>query len=258
MLRIASLSSGSCGNAILLSTSRTNILIDAGLPISYIDKSLRKLDKRLDQMDAILITHEHSDHVSSLEMISKKIDIPIYVNFEVIDRLPKKFKEMNLRVFPENDYFRLADLDIYSVSTSHDSMSSVGFCFYNNDHKAAIITDLGIVSDLVISALIGYDAMLIESNHDLEMLQKGGYPPFLKKRVQGARGHLSNDDAAEAIIALTTGREQKVLLGHLSQENNTPSKALDTVASRLKRSKIDSIDLKVAPRREISSVISLS
>ena len=257
MIKIVSLSSGSCGNAILLTTSKTNILIDAGLPISYLDGSLRKLDKRLDQIDAILITHEHSDHVSSLEMISKRIDIPIYVNYEVIERLPKKYKDMNLRVFPENDYFRLTDLDIYSFSTSHDSMSSVGFCFYNDDHKVAIVTDLGIVSDLVIDALIGYDAMLIESNHDLEMLQKSVYPPFLKKRVRGTRGHLSNDEAAEAIAALATGREQKVLLGHLSQENNTPLKALDTVSSRLKRDEIDSINLKVAPRKEISSVITL-
>ncbi len=257
MLRLVSLSSGSCGNAVLLSTSRSNILIDAGLPISYLERSLKILGKRLDQIDAILITHEHSDHDSSLKMISKRVRVPIYVNYEAIGRLPKKYKDLDLRVFPENDYFRVADLDIYSFTTSHDSLSSVGFCFYNEDHKVAVVTDLGVVNELVIDALSGYDAMLIDSNHDLDMLQKSGYPQFLKRRVRGEKGHLSNDDAAKAIVRLATGREQKVLLGHLSDENNTPLKALDTVSGILKCYKCDSIDLEVAPRREISSVISL-
>lgn len=258
MIKICSLSSGSCGNGFYLESGATKLLVDAGLPLSYLSSGLKSIGSGLPELTAVLITHEHSDHISAVEMLSRRFNVPVYANSPTIDAALNVFSRANLRVFPIDDYFRIGDFDILAFPTSHDSSASVGFCFYQGRLKIGIATDLGIVTDEVVESLAGFDALLLEANHDEEVLANGRYPFFLKKRIRGKLGHLSNREAAALLTKLVTGREQTVLLGHMSAENNTPELAYQTVSNELNKSGIDSISLLMAPRRKLSELVTVS
>lgn len=255
MIKICSLGSGSCGNAFYLETGKTKVLVDAGLPLTYLNSSLKAIGSSLSELTAVLITHEHSDHISAVQALSRKFNLPIYANSPSIDAAPAVFAGANLRVFPVGRYFPVGDFEIQAFPTSHDSKASVGFCFYHGRQKIGIATDLGEVTNEVLEALAGFDALLLESNHDEDMLASGRYPAFLKQRIRGNFGHLSNRAAASVLTRLATGRRQSVLLGHLSADNNSPSLARDTVSGILTEAGIDSISIKLAPRKQMSELL---
>ena len=257
MIKLCSLSSGSCGNAIYIEAGNTKLLVDAGLSLTALNAGLKAVNAELSEITAVLITHEHSDHISGIRTLSRRLNLPIYANSPTIDAAPSLFANANLRVFPVGKYFHIGELDIQAFPTSHDCRAPVGFCFYYKRQKIGVATDLGTVTTVVLEALVGFDALLLEANHDEKMLASGRYPAFLKQRIQGEFGHLSNRAAASVLTRLASSRPQKVLLGHLSAENNSPSMAHDTVSNILEEAGIDSVALSLAPRKQLSELVTM-
>lgn len=230
MVRFCSLYSGSSGNSIFVGTDRTRLLVDAGVSGVRISGALRELCVEPERIDGILITHEHSDHIKGAGIFSRKYDVPIYAREKTwcaMRRELGKLKEENIKVI-EQEYFTVGDIDICHYSIPHDAADPAAYTFYAEGRKISVATDLGFVSEAVHTHLTGSDVVLIESNHDVEMLKNGSYPWPLKKRILGERGHLSNDGAAELAAELALTGTRYIYLGHLSQENNEPELALRT------------------------------
>ncbi|MCM0647135.1 MBL fold metallo-hydrolase [Clostridium swellfunianum] len=254
----SSLYSGSSGNSMFISSGEAKILIDAGLPGKSIEKALKDIDQNPAELDAIFVTHEHSDHVKGIGVLSRKYNLPIYANELTWKAMPSSIgniKEDNIRVMLENQV-SIKDLDIVSFEIPHDSASAQGYAVYHGKKKVAVATDLGHYSEIVRKNIEDADVILIESNHDVEMLKFGPYPYPLKRRVLSDFGHLSNDACGNAISELINGSKRKrVILGHLSETNNYPELAYQTVVNILREKGIDlnkDIGLTVA-RRDMPS-----
>lgn len=231
-LRFCALYSGSSGNALYIGTPKTNVLVDAGLPGSRIQSSLSRIGVDPQDLDAVLITHEHSDHIRGAGVLSRRFDLPVYATEQTwcaMDRSVGKIAPKNRRIFKKNMDFYIKDLNIQPYTLPHDAVDPVGYCLFWQNKKIAVATDLGHTNEQIIKTLRDADLLVLESNHDEEMLDRGPYPYYLKKRIKGNKGHLSNAAAGNALLQLLTGRFQQVLLGHLSAENNTPQRALETV-----------------------------
>ncbi len=255
MLKLVSLSSGSCGNAAFIENGRTKLLVDAGTTLNYLGTALNDLGTRLEEIDAVLLTHEHGDHIKSAAALSRRFGIPVYGNEATLDALPATFQSADVRVFETGRTFEVGDLAIEAVPHSHDCSEPVGFIVCHEDRKIAIATDLGVVTPEVRAALTGADAIMLEANHDFKMLARSRYPAFLKKRISGEHGHLSNVAAGEILAMTASGKEQKVLLAHLSEENNDGHLALETIGEILSRKAVDSLKVRVAGRLAVSPAI---
>lgn len=232
-MQIHVLASGSSGNSVFIEMGGTGLLVDAGISARRIVKSLADIGKDPGQIQALLITHEHTDHIKGLEVLSRRYRIPVYARPAAWDAMGGK---MNLPDGVQKllgSGFEIGGVRIEPFKTSHDAADPVGFCFYKGRHKCVVATDLGMISTSVADALANADAVVLESNHDIEMLNTGPYPYFLKQRIRGARGHLSNRDAALALAAIPRKNRMHVFLAHLSQENNNPDLAERTVAGIL-------------------------
>ena len=219
--------SGSSGNCLLLSSGSTHILIDAGISKRRIEQSLAQSGLSMREIGGVLITHEHSDHISGLKMLLKYYALPVYAPRTVANRLRGCLPEAEpyLRVIPVNESFAIGDLTVTAFHTPHDTDESVGYRVQSGG-VFALATDMGHVTEEVLNALSGADAVLIESNHDEEMLRYGPYPVYLKRRILSDSGHLSNACCAELARALALGGTKQIILGHLSRENNTPALAM--------------------------------
>jgi phosphoribosyl 1,2-cyclic phosphodiesterase len=253
-----SLYSGSSGNSMFISSGNAKILIDAGLPGKSIDKALKDIGQNPEELDAIFVTHEHSDHVKGIGVLSRKYDIPIYANELTWKAMPGSIgsiKEHNIKLMSEA-HASIKDLDIVSFEIPHDSALAQGYAIYHGNKKVAIATDLGHYSEAVRKNIEDADVVLIESNHDVEMLKFGPYPYPLKRRVLSDFGHLSNDDCGKAIADMIDGiKRKRVILGHLSNTNNYPELAYQTVVNILREKDIElnkDIGLTVA-RRDMPS-----
>lgn len=255
MLKLVSLSSGSCGNAVLVSAGKTKVLIDAGTTLHYLGTTLNDMGVGLDEIDAVLITHEHGDHIRSAASISRRFGIPVFGNEATLDALPPDFARADVRVFRTGNPFEVGTFSVEAVPHSHDCREPVGFVLRHGHKKVCVATDLGEVTNEVRAALAGADIIMLESNHDLNMLARSRYPRYLKARISGARGHLSNLTAARVLAEMATGREQKILLAHLSQENNEPRVALETIREVLAREAVDSLKLSVAGRLKVGPAL---
>ena len=231
------LASGSSGNCSLVCVGDTLLLIDAGISCRRIEQSLRALGRTLGDLTAVFITHEHADHVGGLATLSKKSAAPVYVTRGVSHILTCPVVAFTARSF----------------SSSHDAVYPVGYRVDAPDGSLGILTDTGFVTDAAREVLAGVDTLLLEANHDVETLQYGPYPYFLKRRILGDEGHLSNDAAAEfARLAVQSGTRD-ILLAHLSKENNTPELAEYAVARALQSAGL-SVRLGVALRDTMSEV----
>ena len=219
--------SGSSGNCLLLSSGSTHILIDAGISKRRIEQSLAQSGLSMREIGGVLITHEHSDHISGLKMLIKHCAPPIYAPRTVANRLRGCLPEAEglLHVIPVNEAFTIGALTVTAFHTPHDTDESVGYRV-EGEGIFALATDMGHVTEEVFSALSGADTVLIESNHDEEMLRYGPYPVYLKRRILSDRGHLSNACCAQLSRKLALGGTRRIILGHLSRENNTPALAL--------------------------------
>ena len=245
------LASSSAGNAALVCHENTHILIDAGISCRRITQSLAALSLTLDDLDGILITHEHVDHVRALGTLQKKHAVPLYASFGTAAALD--YPAPYLHAFAADETFTIKDLQIRSFRTSHDAKESVGYRIESSDGSLAVLTDTGFITDDAHDAALGADMLLLESNHDVIMLKNGSYPYYLKQRILGECGHLSNEAAAEFAVECVRAGTSDILLAHLSDENNSPELAEYTVGRALQSSGL-SVRLAAAPRDTISEV----
>jgi len=233
-MRVCVFASGSSGNCLLLSAGKSNILIDAGISARRIVTGLAKQQLTMDDISGVLITHEHSDHVSGLKTLLKHYNVKLYAPRTVAHRLEGMLPETmgRINVIRPGESFMVGQLNIRAFHTPHDTDESVGYRI-ESDGVFAIATDMGHVSGEVESALMGADTVLIESNHDVDMLRYGKYPVYLKRRILSERGHLSNADCAALLKRLAQSGTRQVILGHLSRENNSPAKAMSEACCAL-------------------------
>ena len=234
MIKVINLSSGSDGNLTYIETENSRILVDDGLSCRETDSRLSLLGVDGKQIDAIVVSHEHSDHIKGVDMFSKKYDIPVYAHenvWKTLDGKLNKVDEKNRRVFI--DKFAIKDLEIDPVELPHDA-KCYGFAFNEGDRKVSILTDLGHTDEKIFNSVKGSQLVYIEANHDLNMLRNcEKYPLSLKMRIAGKNGHLSNDASADFIEKLVTSGTKQVVLAHLSKENNTPELAYNYITSIL-------------------------
>ena len=229
MLEVSVLASGSSGNCFYISDGKNDILFDAGISCLQIAKRLEHIGKSIDNIKALFVTHEHTDHIKGIETISKMHNIPVYINRGT---LRNSFLDMgNVQLMETGEEINLEGLKIGSFLKSHDSAEPVGYLVSDNDKRISVLTDIGFCCENVINSVKQSDALILEANHDLHMLKQGSYPEHLKKRIASTVGHLSNYEAALLVLEHATKKLHHVLLSHLSENNNTPELALSTFNS---------------------------
>lgn len=254
VFRYCSIASGSSGNCHYIETAEARILVDAGLSGKIIQAGLDQIGIDPKSLDLILITHEHTDHCKGAGILSRRFDLPIYANeatWEAMKGGLGKIKPEHICQFKTGESFRFRDVQILPFATHHDSVEAVGFRFEKEDKRISMVTDTGHICDSIKAAVEGSNLYLIEANHDVNMLRMGSYPWPLKKRIESDWGHLSNEAAGEFISELCKGQKSTVLLGHLSQENNFPELAYQTVKNILTENGIyidEGIELDMALR----------
>lgn len=224
------LASGSTGNAILLDFTHTKILVDAGISTRRIKNSLVELGTSIEELDGVVITHEHRDHVSGLGTMTKKYNTPVYASRNTWQAMYCRdaIPDQCCKVLPQS--LEIGQVRVEPFSISHDAADPVGFTFYSEGNKCSVVTDLGFVTETVKKAIAMSDVLVLESNHDIDMLENGAYPWHLKRRILSNRGHLSNFDAGWTLARLERKPSMKVFLAHMSQQNNDPQLAMDTVS----------------------------
>ena len=234
MMRLTTFASGSSGNCALLSMDGVHLLLDAGISYRRICEHLALSGVQSGQLSAVLITHEHSDHIAGLATLIRHCTAPICAPRTVAGSLNRSIAgvESHLRVVSPGNPERFGALTVSCFPTSHDTEESVGWRI-EGSAVFALATDTGCVTPEIETGLQSADAVLVEANHDVDMLLSGPYPPYLKRRILSARGHLSNDDCAALCARLADAGTRRFLLGHLSRENNSPARAYRTVAAAL-------------------------
>lgn len=262
MFNFCSLYSGSSGNSLFVETSNTKILVDAGVSSKKIEKALEDINIEPNLLDGILVTHEHIDHVQSLGTLSKKFNLPVFVNQETLDAMPKqrdKISDENIKIFKVTDKFSIGDLDIRPFSIPHDAANPCGFNIWKEDKKISIATDIGHMTNSILKNLEESLFIMLEANYDPEVLRCSSYPFTLKSRIAGPTGHLSNELAGKTISYLLKSGLKNAMLGHLSKESNFPELAYQTVVDELMSSNYDenSLRLSVAKRDSHSSLITI-
>ncbi len=233
-MELCSIASGSSGNCIFAGTDDCHILVDVGISGKRIEGGLNEIGFQTSEMNGILITHEHADHIKGLGVISRKFGLPVYATQGTIDEILRDpsvgeiDRSLFRTVLPEVP-FLIGDMTITPFSKSHDAADPVAYIMRSGHKSMAVVTDLGIYDDLIVNRLQGLDVLLLEANHDVRMLQVGRYPYYLKQRILGDKGHLSNELAGQLLGQVLHDRFRRVLLGHLSKENNYPQLAVESV-----------------------------
>ncbi|HEL1639433.1 TPA: MBL fold metallo-hydrolase [Streptococcus suis] len=230
------LASGSSGNCFYLETPKKKILVDAGLSGKKITSLLAEIDRKPEDIDAILVTHEHSDHIHGIGVLARKYGMDIYANeltWQAMDSKLGKIDVAQKHIFELGATKTFGDLDIESFGVSHDAASPQFYRFMKDDKSFVMLTDTGYVSDRMAGIVANADAYLIESNHDVEILRAGSYSWNLKQRILSDKGHLCNEDGADAMIRSLGNRTKKIYLGHLSKENNIKELAHMTMVNQL-------------------------
>lgn len=263
-MRLVSIASGSSGNCTYVGTDRAHLLIDAGISCKRIDCGLKELDIKSGELDGIFITHEHSDHIQGLRVMSKKFAVPIYGTPETLDAIREKDKKGEIDsglfcdIYPDQEV-KLKDITVRPFSTSHDAANPVAYRIDSETHSVAVVTDLGVYDQGIVEHLQELDALILEANHDIRMLEIGTYPYYLKRRILGRYGHLSNESAGKLLNELLHDNMKHIMLGHLSKENNYEALAYETVCCEvnLGENEYHSSDfpISVAKRDMVSAVI---
>lgn len=260
-MRLATIASGSSGNCIYIGTEKRNILIDAGISLKRIETGLESLGLGVNDLDGILITHEHADHIGGLGVLLRKYEVPVYLTEGTYNEIKRKNllgkvnDEYFQVIFPDTE-FSLGDIKAESFSVSHDAAQPVVYRVTSNDHSAAVVTDLGVYDKDLAERLCGLDAVLLEANHDVRMLQTGPYPYPTKQRILGEKGHLSNESAARLLCDINSQRLKHVILGHISKINNYVELALETVRTEGRFSGCEA-DVVSAPPDRLSDIIEI-
>lgn len=241
-LQFSILASGSSGNCTYVESDQQKLLIDAGLSGKRIEQLFKQIDRQIADIDAILVTHEHKDHIHGVGVLSRKYNIPIYANsktWEKLDHMIGQIHPDNRRIFEPDKLQSFGNIDVLSYEVSHDAIHPQFYSFQNNKKQFVMLTDTGYVSDKLRYELKNASAYLIESNHEIEMLRCGKYPWSLKQRILGDKGHLSNEDGALAMTDLIGNHTQEIYLGHLSRDNNTKEIAMNVMRDILTHHNFD-------------------
>lgn len=263
-MKMCSIASGSSGNCIYIGTEATHLLVDAGISGKKTVEGLNNLGLTGSDLDGILITHEHTDHISGLGVMCRKFGIPVYGTKGTLSAIRKmgtlgRIDDSLFNVISADEKFTLKDITVNPMKISHDAAEPVAYRFQYGTKRMAVATDLGIYDDYTVECLKGMDVLLLEANHDINMLQVGPYPYYLKQRILGNRGHLSNELSGKLLSRLLHDKLKSVILGHLSLENNLAELAYETV--RLEISMADNpytpddFPIYVAGRSEMSQLV---
>ncbi len=265
MMKICSIASSSSGNCIYIGTANTHLLVDTGISGKRLKSGLEMIGLEPEDIDGILITHEHSDHIKGLGVISRKYNIPIYTTALTWSRIVSSSligeinKDLFHEVFPDIG-FNINELAVHPFNTSHDAVQPVCYTFTKDKKKISVATDLGCYDSYITENLKNSNVLFIEANHDINMLKTGGYPFYLKQRILSDKGHLSNAMSGKLISELYHENLQYVVLGHLSKENNLPRLADESVRAELITSEticISDIKLIVSERENLTGLITI-
>ncbi len=265
-MRLCSIASGSSGNCIYAGSSKTHLLVDAGISKKRIDEGLKELEVKPEDLSGILITHEHADHIQGLGVFSRKYEIPIYATRGTISGITeyKSLGKMPDGLYHEVDIdcqFTIGDLEVKPFAISHDAKEPSGFRIGNAEKSVAIATDLGMYDDYIIENLKNLNGIILEANHDVHMVEVGPYPYPLKQRVLGIKGHLSNELTGRLLCNILHENLKYIMLGHLSKENNYEELAKETVKLEVTMGdtpfKGDDIPLMVAKRDCMSEILDI-
>lgn len=266
-MRLCSIASGSSGNCIYVGSEATHLLVDVGISGKRTESGLQELGLAGRDIDGILVTHEHADHISGLGVMARKYEIPIYATAGTIEAMKNcaglgNVDESLFREVQEDKKLTIKDLTVNPMHISHDAAQPVGYRISYGNKKVAVCTDLGVYNDYTVECLKGMDALLLEANHDVNMLQVGPYPYYLKQRILGERGHLSNENSGRLLCRILHDKLQTVLLGHLSKENNLPELAYESVRMEINLDdnpyKAGDFDIRVAKRSEVTPVVEIA
>lgn len=262
MLKFCSLYSGSSGNSLFVETPTTKLLIDAGESSKKIENALTNLNIDASNIDGILVTHEHIDHIKGLGTFAKKFNIPVYANKETWDAMPEvaqKIEPSCQNNFIPYEKFDIGDFKVLPFQIPHDAANPCGFNLFYGEQKISIATDLGHMDTKLIKYLEESEFVLLEANYDPNILKCSKYPYTLKQRIAGPNGHLSNEMAGKTISYLLKSGLSKVMLGHLSKENNFPELAYQTVVDELCNNNFDEnkISISVANRHMPSNIVNI-
>lgn len=264
-MNLCSIASGSSGNCIYVGNESTHLLVDAGISKKRIEEGLLSIDIDPNKLNGILITHEHSDHISGIGVLARKYKMPIYGTVETIASILKtknvgKIPEECFHFIKPEEAFMINDIQVNPFSMSHDASNPVCYTLSSNSKKVGVATDLGMFDEHIVKHLSDSEIILLEANHDVNMLQVGSYPYYLKQRILGNRGHLSNENAGRLINQIMHDKLKYVFLGHLSKENNFEELAYETVKNELEAYHADvlnTIVMKVAKRDRPSDFVSI-
>lgn len=262
-MRLCSIASGSSGNCIYTGSDNTHLLVDAGISAKRIEAGLKELQVEGGDIQGLLITHEHSDHIKGVGVLARRYGFPIYATEGTLEQMKNMdslgaVDDSLYHVIHADEEFRIGDVDIEPFRISHDAAEPVAYRFRCGDKSAAIATDMGYYNDYIVEHLQNLDVLLLEANHDIQMLQVGPYPYPLKQRILGNRGHLSNESAGRLLCRVLHDHMKKIYLGHLSKENNYAELAYETVRLEIQLDPVSyspgDFDIQVASRDCCSGV----
>ncbi len=265
-MRLCSIASGSSGNCVYVGSDTTHLLLDVGISGKRTEAGLQELGLKMSDIDGIFITHEHADHINGLGVLARKYGVPIYGTKGTIDAIRQtrslgKIDESLFRYIKADEKCRVKDVTLYPIRTSHDAAESVAYRINHDRQKIAVITDLGCYNDYTVECLKGLDVLYLEANHDVHMLQVGPYPYYLKQRILCERGHLSNEAAGRLLSRVLHDDMKAIVLGHLSQENNLPELAYESVRVEVTMADVpysgNDFPMYVAKRNEVSQMITI-
>ena len=261
-----SIASGSSGNCTYTGTDHTALLVDAGVSARQIEKGLKSIDRTATDIDGILVTHEHSDHIKGLGVLSRRYGIPIYGTKGTLNAIANcsSLGTIDAGLYREihvDEDFQVGDVTVHPFEIPHDAAQPSAYRISHEETSVAVVTDLGVFSDYIIENMKGLDAVLLEANHDIRMLQAGPYPYYLKQRILGTHGHLSNENAGRLLCRVLHDNLKHIFLGHLSKENNYDALAYETVCMEVTMGenpyKASDFHIRVADRSEISQLVTV-
>ena len=255
-MRVCVLSSGSKGNSCFIETEETKLLIDLGTTSTYVVNELDKLGVNANEIESVLITHAHVDHINGLKTFIKKYDPVIYVTPKLLGILEEQIGKFRYEIYEDNSAI-IKDLRVNTIRTSHDAGEQVGFILKNNNKSMVYITDTGYINKKYFEILKNKNLYVLESNHDVLMLKNGPYPYFLQQRVLGDKGHLSNEQASKYLCDFIGKDTKAIVLAHLSEKNNSEEKALETLNNKLKEENIKFDNIMIAKQNIPTEVIEL-
>lgn len=253
-MKVCVLSSGSKGNSTLVITDKVKILIDLGTTTSYVEAALNNLNVDAKEISHILITHSHVDHIKGLKVFIKRYNPVILVTEDMKNVLEKELGNFRYEYYEEKKAI-IGDLTVNVIKTSHDAEESIGFVLTNNNSSMVYITDTGYINQKYFKILSNNNLYVLESNHDIKMLMDGPYPYYLKQRVQGDKGHLSNKQASDYLCKFIGDNTRKIVFAHISEHNNSYEKVIETFNEELSKNDMKFDDVLIAKQNEVTEVI---